>query len=154
MKVLGTSSDRVDVLKGELVNYQEPGIARDREESGIYVHHTLFQGHTNGGQLLGASPGAGWAAASTLAWTRYSHDAQTTVTLHRIVRAQRGDFQVTGIFDPRSSDVIVAAGLERMRLGRRADFGVGLEVMQDFNRNFSKDVPNFNLQLTARLHPW
>jgi hypothetical protein len=153
-KVLRTSPNRVDVLRVELVNYQEATVARVRGEGGIYVHYTLRQGHTNRGQLLGASPGAGWAAASTLSWTRYSSATRTTVTLRRIVRDQRGDFQLTGIVDPRSSDVIVATGLERMRLGRRADFGAKVEAMQDFNRNFSKDVPNLNLQLSARLHPW
>jgi hypothetical protein len=152
-KILRTSSGAVDVLRGELINYQEPTVARDRGEGGVYVHGTLSQGHTNRGQLLGASPGAGWAAASTLSWTRYSSEARTTVTFRRIVTQQSGDFQVTGIVDPRSSDVIVATGLERMRLGRHADFGGKVEVMQDFNRNFQKDVPNLNLQLTARLHP-
>jgi hypothetical protein len=153
-KVLRTSPNGVDVLRSELVNYQEPTIARVRGEGGIYVHSTLRQGHTNRGQLLGASPGAGWAAASTISWTRYSPTARTTATLRRIVRDQRGDFQVTGIVDPRGTDVIVAAGLERMRLGQRADFGARVEAMQDFNRNFSKDAPNLNLQLSARLHPW
>jgi hypothetical protein len=152
-KVLRTSSGGIDVLRGELINYQEPTVARDRGEGGVYVHGTLAQGHTNRGQLLGASPGAGWAAGSTLSWTRYSSEARTTLTLRRVVTQQRGDFQVTGIVDPRSSDVIVAAGLERMRLSRHADFGGRVEAMQDFNRNFQKDVPNLNLQLTARLHP-
>jgi hypothetical protein len=153
-KVLGTSPSQVDVLRGELVNYQEPTVARVRGEGGIYVHNTLRQGHTNRGQLLGASPGAGWAAASTLSWTRYSAAARTTVTVRRIVRDQRGDFQVTGIVDPRSSDVIAAIGVERMRLGRRVDFGARFEAMQDFNRNFAKDVFNLNVQLTTRLHAW
>jgi hypothetical protein len=153
-KVLRTSLNRVDVLRGELVNYQEPTIALVRGEAGIYVHATLRQGHTNRGQLLGASPGAGWAAASTLSWTRYSPAAKTTLSLRRIVRDQRGVFQLNGIVDPRSSDVIVATGIERMHLGRRADFGAKLEAMQDFNRNFTKDAPNLNFQLEARLHPW
>jgi hypothetical protein len=153
-KVLQLSANRVDVLRFELVNYQEPTVARNRVEGGIYVHSTLRQGHTNRGQLLGASPGAGWAAASTIAWTRYSPASRTTATLRRIVRDQIGDFQITGVVNPRSSDVIVAAGIERMTLGRRLDFGAGAEAMQDLNRNFSKDVPNLNLRLTARLHPW
>jgi hypothetical protein len=152
-KILRQSRNRFDVLRGELINYQEPTVARDRFEAGIYVHSTLRQGHTNRGQLLGASPGAGWAAASTLSWTRYSPSGRTTATLRRIVRDQRGNYPATGIVDPRGSDVIVAAGLERMRLGRLVDFGGKVEVMQDFNRNFSKDIANLNLQITARLHP-
>jgi hypothetical protein len=153
-KVLRMSPNRIDVLKGELVNYQEPTVARVRGEGGIYVHSTLRQGHTNRGQLLGASPGAGWAAASTLSWARYSSAGRTTVSLRRIVRDQRGDFQVSGIVDPRGSDVIVATGVERMRLGRYVDFGGRIEAMQDFNRNFAKDVPNLSVQLTTLLHAW
>ncbi|HJQ10191.1 MAG TPA: hypothetical protein VJ840_04100 [Gemmatimonadaceae bacterium] len=153
-KTLRIRSNEVDVLRAELVNYQEPGLARDRYESGIYLHSTLIQGHTNRGQLLGASPGAGWAAASSLAWTRYSSASRTTITLRRIVRAQRGEFETTGLFDPKSSDVIVGAGLDRTRFGRVVDLGVSVEAMQDFNRNFSRDVPNLNLRVTARAHPW
>jgi hypothetical protein len=153
-KVLKASASRADVLRFEIVNYQAPGLARVRVEGGIYVHSTLRQGHTNRGQLLGASPGAGWAAASTISWTRYSNANRTTATLRRIVRDQRGSFQSTGVFDPRSSDVIVAAGLERMHFGRHADFGATVQAMQDFNRNFSRDVANLNLQFTTRLHPW
>jgi hypothetical protein len=104
--------------------------------------------------LLGASAGAGWAAASTFAWTSYTSSNRTTVSFRRIVRDQRGDFQTTGVFDPRSNDVILAAGLERMHFGRYADFGGTLQVMRDLNRNFSGDVSNLNLQFQTRLHPW
>jgi len=48
---------------------------------------------------------------------------------------------------------VIAAEMERMRFGRYVDYGVKAGIMQDFNRNFSKDVANLNLQLTARLHP-
>lgn len=153
-KVGRSPGNRLSALRFELVNYQEPTIARVRFEAGVYVHYILLQGHTNRGQLLGASPGAGWAAASTLSWTRYSPLRRTTATMRRIVRAQRGDFPTTGAVDSRGSDVIFAAGFERMRFGRRVDLGWRIEAMQDFNRNFSKDVPNLNMQLTARLHPW
>ena len=153
-KVLRGSSSKIDLLRFELVNYQAPGLARVRGEAGIYVHSTLRQGHTNRGQLLGSSPGVGWAAGSTLSWTRYSVANRTTATFRRIVRDQRGDFHTSGLFDPRSSDVIVAAGIERMHFGRHADVGTSLQVMQDFNRNFKSDIPNLNLQLITRLHPW
>ncbi|HJQ54242.1 MAG TPA: hypothetical protein VJ825_10400, partial [Gemmatimonadaceae bacterium] len=105
-KILHASPDRLDILRGELVNYQEGTVARVRLEGGIYVHGILRQGHTNRGQLLGASPAAGWGAASTLAWTRYTPAHRTSITLRRIVRDQRGDFQTTGVVDPRGSDVI------------------------------------------------
>jgi hypothetical protein len=76
------------------------------------------------------------------------------VTFRRIVRDQSGNFVQTGLVNPRGSDVIIAAGFERMKFGRRLDIGGKIEAMQDFNRNFSKDVPNLNLQITTRLHPW
>jgi hypothetical protein len=152
-KVFKRPASRLNALRFELVNYQEPTITRVRGEGGVYVHYVLDQGHTNRGQLLGAAPGAGWAAASTLSWTRYSPASRTAATFRRIVRGQRGNFQTTGIFDPRGSDVIIAAGLERMRYGRWVDLGWHIEGMQDFNRNFAKDAPNLNLQVTARLHP-
>ena len=151
-KTLRVSPGRVDVLSAELINYQEPGIARDRGEGGIYVHTTLKQGHTNRGQLLGAAVAAGWGAASKLAWTRYSGGARTTATLRRIVRDQNGDFPNTDIYNPRSSDVILALGLDRTRFGRWLDLGAGLDVMRDFNRNFTSDVSNLNLRITTRLH--
>jgi len=153
-KVFGARPGGFDVLKAELINYQLSTLALIRGEGFVYVHATLRQGHTNRGQLLGASPGVGAAAASTLSWTRYSPHTRTSVTLRRIVRDQRGNYQVSGVVDPRGSDVIVAIGLERIRYGRFVDFGGNVEAMQDLNRNFSHDVANLNLQLTARLHAW
>ena len=153
-RVSRTPGNRLSALRFELVNYQEPTIARVRYEAGIYTHATLTQGHTSRGQLLGASAGVGWAAASTLSWTRYASASRSTATFKRIVRAQRGDFPRTGIMDPQGSDVIVAGGFEQMHFGRLADLGWHFEVMQDFNRHFSKDVPSLNLQLSAQFHPW
>jgi hypothetical protein len=144
----------LDVLKAEVVNYQLPTIARVRQEGAVYLHGTLRQGHTNRGQLLGASAGVGAAAAAVVEWTRYSQSGKTSGSLRRIVRDQRGDFTATGIVDPRGSDVLVAGEVERMRFGRRADIGARLGLMENFNRNFEKDAPNLNLQLMARLHSW
>jgi hypothetical protein len=144
----------VDVLKAEMINYQLPTIARVRVEGLVYLHSILRQGHTNRGQLLGASAGVAAAAASVIEWARYSQSGKTSAAFRRIVRDQRGDFFGTGLVNPRGSDVLIAAEIERLRFGRRADIGAKLVVMQDFNRNFEKDAANVNLQLTARLHPW
>lgn len=152
-KVLATRPTGFDVLKAELINYQLSTLARIRGEGAVYVHTTLRQGHTNRGQLLGASPGVFAAAASTIAWSRYSPHGRTTVTLRRIVQDQAGNYYLGGAVDPRASDVIVAAGLERMRYGRLLDFGGSVEAMDDLNRNFSHDIANLNLQLTVRFHP-
>ncbi len=152
-KTLSQNASRLDVLKAELINYQRSTLALTRlGEGAVYLHGQLRQGHTNRGQLLGASAGAGAAAASTLSWTRYAPRSLTTVTLRRIVRGQIGDYQLSGVINPRSSDVIIAAGLERTRYGPIADFSAGADAMQDLNRNFRKDVPNLNLRLSVRLH--
>ena len=151
-KTMSRGKNTLDGVKFELLNYQLPTIARVRVQGFVYVHGTLRQGHTNRGQLLGASAGVGAAAASTISWTRYSPRGRSTFLLRRIVRDQANVFAANGTVTPALSDVTISAGAERMRFGRRFDFGAKVEMMEDFNRNFSKDAPNLNLQLTVRLH--
>jgi hypothetical protein len=151
-KTFARANSKLDVVKVEVLNYQLPTIARVRVQGFIYEHGILRQGHTNRGQLLGASAGVGAAAASTISWTRYSPRGQSTFLLRRIVRDERNVFAGNGTVTPANSDVTISAGAERMRFGRRVDFGTKVELMEDFNHNFSKDVPNLNLQVTARLH--
>ena len=167
-KTLRGRSNRIDVIKGELVNYQIPTLARLRIENAVYLHSPLRQGHTNRGQLLGASPGVGAAAASTMSWMRYSPIGRTGLTLRRIVRDQAGDYldaiKTNGGYNPlppgftvsanKETDVIVALGLERMQFTRYADFGAKVEAMQNYNRNFSDDVANLSVQLLARVRRW
>lgn len=150
-KTLVRANGSLDVLKMELVNYQLPSIARVRIEGLIYVHSPIRQGHTNRGQLLGVSAGVAAAAASTMSWTRYSSRGSSTFLLRRIVRDQANlaPFQMVS---PSMADVTIAAGAERMRFGRYFDWGGRVEVMEDYNHNFTNDVPNLNFQLTARLH--
>src|SRR6266550_4998471 len=146
-KSFDKSSSHLDVLKFEAINYQLSTLVRPRPgEGAIYIHATLRQGHTNRGQLLGSSAGIFAAAASVIEWSRYSTGGRTSWFLRRIVRAEKGNYITTGIVNPHASDVLIAAELERMRFGRYADFGAKIGVMQDFNRNFSKDIPNLNLQ--------
>lgn len=154
-KTLVRSNNRIDVFKVELLNYQLPNIARVRVQGFIYVHSQLRQGHTNRGQLLGASAGVAAAAASTISWTRYSSRGRTTFLLRRILRDQPNVFAANGTVTPTISDVTISAGAERMRFGQRLDFGAKVEAMEDYNHNFTKgdDVPNLNVQLTVRLHP-
>jgi hypothetical protein len=149
-KTIVRSNNKIDVFKAEVLNYQLPTLARVRLAGFIYTHSTLRQGHTNRGQLLGASAGVGTAAASTISWTRYSPRGSSTLLLRRIVRDQPspGFRMIT----PSNSDVTISAGAERMRFGPRMDFGGKVEAMEDYNHNFSKDAANLNVQLTVRLH--
>jgi len=152
-KILRTRPGGFDVLRAELINYQLSTLARIRYDGAVYLHGTLRQGHTNRGQLLGASAGVNAAAASTVSWTRYSRSDRTSFSLRRIVRDQEGDYYLSGVVNPRGSDVLIAAGLERMHYGRILDMGGSIQAMDELNRNFTRDVGNLNLQLTLRLHP-
>ena len=149
-KTFHRSAGILDVLKAEIMNYQLPAIARVRIEGFIYTHGLLRQGHTNRGQLLGASAGVGDAAASTISWTRYTSRGRSAFFFRRLVRDQ--PIVAFRVVPPSVSDVTISAGAERLRFGRYVDFGGKLEIMEDYNHNFTKDVPNLNFQLTARLH--
>jgi hypothetical protein len=152
-KTFRKSPTGLDVLKFEAINYQLSTLARLRSGEGtVYLHGGLRQGHTNRGQLLGASAGVFAAAASVIEWSRYTTDGRTSWFFRRILRAEQGNYFTTGIINSRASDVLIAAEVERIRFGRYADFGAKIGVMQEFNRNFSKDVPNLNIQLSSRLH--
>jgi len=157
----------IDVVRAEVINYQLPTLARLRVEGAVYLHSPLRQGHTNRGQLLGASPGVGAAAASVISWTRYSPAGRTALTFRRIVRDQAGNylgliktFPVKPpplnpeVINPKGSDVIVALGLEKMRFGNRLDMGARLEAMENYNRNFSSNLGNMSFQVFARIHPF
>ena len=158
----------LDVLKAEIVNYQLPHLGRVRIENAVYLHSPLQQGHTNRGQLLGVSAGVAAAAASNFSWKRYSPSGRTGVNLRRIVRDQIGDYRglllrlgeadpIPGeseIPDDKKTDVLVALGFERMQFTRFGEIGGRLEVMQNYNRNYSDNVANLNLQILARLRAW
>ena len=79
---------------------------------------------------------------------------RSSFLLRRIARDQANVFDGDGTVTPALSDVIVSAGAERMRFGRRMDFGAKAELMEELNRRLSKNTPNLNLQVTARLHSW
>ena len=166
-KAFRTRATTIDVIKGELINYQLPTIARLRIEGAVYLHSPLRQGHTNRGQLLGSSAGVGAAAASTISWNRYSQGGRTGITFRRIVRGQIGNYlgliqtnpptdsvPNAEVVDPDASDVIVSLGLERMRFGRIFDIGARVEAMKNYNHHFAGDLGNLSLQIHARIRPW
>ena len=167
-KTLKTGERSLDVLKAEIVNYQVPHLGRVRIENAVYLHSPLRQGHTNRGQLLGVNAGVAAAAASNFSWRRYSPSGRMGINLRRIVRDQIGDYRdlllelgetepIPGeadIPDHRKTDVLVALGFERMQFTRYGELGARLEVMQNYNRNYSGNVANLNLPVMARLRAW
>lgn len=153
-KVAGKSGSRMSAVRGEIVNYQMPPLGRDRPGQGnIYAHTVLRQGHTQRGQLLGADAGPGAAAASIFAWDRYSESGRTTLSWRRIVRAHRGNFAVSGIVEPRATDVIHSLGAERARMYRGVRVTLATELMLNMNRNFASDVLNLNARAGLSWSP-
>jgi len=153
-KTFARSARRMEVVRGELINYQMPPLGRDRPGQGtIYAHSPLRQGHTHRGQLLGSSAGVGSASASLLAWDRYAPAGRTTLSWRRNVRAHIGTFFLDGSTNDKSIDVIHSVGAERSRGNARLRYTVGIDLMANLNRNFQSDVFNFNARAGIEWSP-
>ncbi len=151
-KTLRPSSEKMDGLTVELINFQLPHLARTlRGEGSMYVHGVMRQGHTSRGQLLGADVGVGAAAGSTIRWDRYRAQGHTAFSLHRTVRQERGSFYAGGTYDPKSSDVQYALEAVRMRRFQGIEVTAGFTLIHGFNRNFRNDATNVSALLGARV---
>lgn len=138
-------------IRGELINFQVPTIARsNRGETAIYIHSSLRQGHTNRGQLLGADVGVAAAAGAMVAWDRFTHDGRMTFSWERRVRQEDGVFYITGVTKPKSTDVWHAIRAERTKFFSNFDVTGGVTVLKEFNRDFRNDAWNFNTTLAAQ----
>lgn len=153
-KVMHTSARVASAVRGELINHVMPPLGRDRPgQGGIYTHGVHRQGHTNRGQLIGASAGAGSAAASVLAWDRYTPQGRTTISWQRTVRAHGGSFFTSGVEDSSAIDVIHSIGAERSRGSGSLRYTTGLDLMVNFNRNFERDAFNLNARVGMEWSP-
>lgn len=153
-KVMTKSPQRLSAVRAELINHVMPPLGRDRPGQGlIYTHNVLRQGHTHRGQLIGANTGAGAASASTVAWDQYTPRGRTSVYWRRHVRAHRGEFFLGGTTDEKAIDVIHALGIERSRGSSRLRYTLGVDLMANFNRNFSSDVFNLNARAGLEWSP-
>lgn len=151
-KTLRLTAERMDGLTFEMISFQLPHLARTgRGEGSIYTHTVMRQGHTHRGQLLGADVGVGAAAGSTIRWDRYSARGRTSLSLHRTVRQQRGNFHVTGVSSPRLSDVQYALEAVGMRRLKRIEVTGGLALIRGLDRNFTQDASSVSLVLRARV---
>jgi hypothetical protein len=153
-KTLTRSASRLSALRGEVINYQLPPLARDRPGQGfIYTHAFLRQGHTHRGQLLGSSAGVGRSAGSVLAYDRYTARTRTTVAWRRLLRGQAGTYYLTGIEEPKGNDVLHSLQVEQARSFGRLRVTTGLELMGNFNRDFARDAFNLNLNANVQWAP-
>jgi hypothetical protein len=151
-KVIGVDSTRLSAVRAEMINYQLPTLGRNRGEGGIYIHGAIPQGHTNRGQPLGADAGVGTGAGFTLGWDRFSKTGRSSWTLTRTVRQERGTFFVDGAQDPKSADVQMGFGTERVRYVSRFELGTAAYLIHERNRDFRANTWNLNALLSLRYH--
>lgn len=151
-KVMSADSGKVSAVSAESINYQLPTLARNRSEGGIYVHNPILQGHTSRGQPLGADAGVGTGAAFTLALDRFSNRGRSTYKLTRTVRQEVGTFYLSGVQNPRSTDVQISFGGEQVRYLSRLELSAGATLVREFNRDFRANAWNLNAIVGVRYH--
>lgn len=150
-KVLSVDSLHLNAFRAEMINYELPTLGRNREEGGIYVHSLLAQGHTNRGQLLGSDTGVGTGGGSLISWDRYGQWGATSISWTRTIRAQNGNFYITGVSNPRSNDIQNALTFARMRYLGSAELTTNATLVREFDRNFEADAWNINFLVGVRL---
>ena len=144
-KVISVDAEHLTAFRAEMINYEEPTLARNRGEGGIYVHSSLRQGHTNRGQLLGSDAGVGSGGGSLIAWDRYNRRGGISINWTRTIREQTGTFFSNGVTDPRANDVQNALTFSRARYLGRGELTTGVTMVREFNRDLQADAWNVNL---------
>jgi hypothetical protein len=139
---------RIHVVRGEVLNTRLSALQQARPQSPWYMHVSQSQGHTQHGQVLGSAGGFG-GGASNFAVDRYTADGRTTIRWDRIVRATLRGPQ--GLPVPDQTDVTHAIGLERVSFTGRGELTVGIALVKDFNRYFSRDATNANVSVAYRV---
>ena len=151
-KVVSADSTNLSAIRIESINFQLPTLARNRGEGGVYIHGTIPQGHTSRGQLLGADAGVGTGAGFTFAWDRFSTHGRSTYTLTRTLRQEAGTFFVNGLQSPRTSDVQIGLGAERVRYLSHLELSTGANLIRELNRDFRTNTWNLNAIVGIRYH--
>ncbi len=134
-------------LRTEVINYQAPQLTRLRPEGAVYVHYVLRQGHTVKGQPLGADVGVGSGAGAMLAFDKYAASGRNTIMWERSLGRDRGRFYLTDVPMDEAPDVRQTLSLETVRFGKPFDVTAKVGATMNFNRNFSSDVFNLNVQV-------
>jgi hypothetical protein len=141
-------SGRLVSVSGELVNARISHLNRVREQTLLYEHIPLVQGHTHRGQLLASSavPGGG---GSSVAVDVYSPRGRWSVTWDRVdVQSPRAE----GAAEPLHS-VRHTLGGELLLFGTRVDLTAGLAAGVHLNRRPGRDAGNVTASFGVRWHP-
>jgi hypothetical protein len=136
------------VLRAEHVSNRITNLALLRIQPRLYVHTSVFQGHTNRGVVLGSPAAALGGVGSTIGLDTYRPNGRWTFELAR--EARQGTSDPFGVPTSRS-DAAYSVRAERLFLQRGWDFTAGLTAVWELNRHFNRDAFNTRLDLGARL---
>jgi hypothetical protein len=148
-KILRSSPENFFTIRAEAMNLQVSQLIRGRSEGPFYVHGTTPQGHTERGQILGASAGNG-GNATLLAVDRYNPNGRWTAFWSRELRQDVGSFWQTGVQISPGFDVQHALGGEVVRFGERFDITAGITGVYNLARDFGNDAFNLNAHLSVQ----
>lgn len=146
-KAFRQGGDRLSVLNLEFIDASLPSLARHRGEGGIYVHVPLRQGHTEGGQIIGADAGVGSFSGAVVSWDAYSHSGRTTFFLRRTVQNPILSFAESGIPFTGADHLAGTAGIDRYRIGSTVDLRYGV-ALTDAKRGIQLR-PELNVSATV-----
>jgi hypothetical protein len=135
-------------LRGELMNARISHLALVRPQVPFYTHFAARQGHTQRGQLLGASSGYA-GAGSVVALDRYSRRGRASVTYQRTVRDRGAPFAPPA-GSPRP-EVTQGLGVEMLRFMGRWDVTGGVTAAYRLDQAAGGDAFNLNTVLRVRL---
>ena len=148
-------ADRMVVLRGESINFEEGSVSRVRGANVFYVHSAgSNQGHTQRGQLLGADVGVGSAAGAVLGMDWLDARGRWSAEWSRIVRQERPGERPEEERAARALDVLHALSVERLLFGGRFDVSAGITGAYNFNRQFADDRANVSVALSVAGLPW
>jgi hypothetical protein len=135
-------------LRGELLNTRVTHLALVRPQVPFYTHFAARQGHTQRGQLLGASSGYA-GAGSSVALDRYSRRGRTSLTYTRTVR-DLGEAYAPAE-SARPAEVTQGLGVEALRFMGRFDVTAGVTAAYQMDRAVGGDALNLNTVLRVRV---
>jgi hypothetical protein len=140
----------LNAIRAEGFSYEASSGSRTRGEGQTYIHGTLFQGHTNRGQMLGANVGPGSGSAQTLAYDRFTPGGRMTAFFSRVTQhEQAGNVLGATSTLAHAVDVMNSLGYELGRFVGPFDISGRVVFTDDLNRNFLNDVSNATFGLTV-----
>jgi hypothetical protein len=136
-------------LRGELMNARVTHLVLVRPQVPFYIHFAARQGHTQRGQLLGASSGYA-GGGSVVALDRYTRRGRTSLTFTRTLRDYGTPYSTVPGTEART-EVTQALGVEALRFMGRFDVTAGVTGAYQLDRMAGGDAFNLNTVLRVRL---